>query len=64
MMKEIEMEALRRISHIAWEECTDAELVLQRIQGVLYELEMMQDARSIRDEAVADGFSPEVLQEG
>ena len=59
MMKEIEMEALRRISHIAWEECTDAELVLQRIQGVLYELEMMQDARSDRLQEVTDGLVSE-----
>ena len=53
-MNEIELEALRRISHIAWEECTDAELVLQRIQAVLYELGAIQDAHGSIPEAKDD----------
>ena len=55
-MNEINMEALRTISEIAWEGNTDAEDLLQRIQAVLYELEQMQDARSIRLQEVTDGL--------
>ena len=58
-MRNIELEALHTISKIAWEECTDAELVLQRIQAVLYELEQMQDARSFRLQEVTDGLVSE-----
>ena len=42
-MNKIREEALERIDNIAWEENLDAELVLQRIQAVLYEMSMMQD---------------------
>ncbi len=45
-MKNIREEALERIDNIAWEEHLDAELVLQRIQAVLYEMSMMQDAHT------------------
>ena len=55
-MKEIEMEALRTISKIAWEDNPDAEHLLQQIQAVLYELEQIQDARSDRNQIPSDGL--------
>lgn len=42
-MNKIKEEALDRINNIAWEETLDAELVLQRIQAVLYEMDQILD---------------------
>jgi len=45
-MKNIREEALDRISGIAWDENPDAEILLNRIQVVLYELEQIETNRS------------------
>ena len=45
-MNKVKLEALDMINNIAWEENLDAEIVLQKIQGVLYSMEQMLDARN------------------
>ena len=47
-MNKIKLKALDRIDGIAWEENTDAELILQRIQAVLYEMSMQLDNHTER----------------
>lgn len=47
-MINIKLEALKRIEHLAWEDHTDAEYLLDRIQAVLYEMEQIVDKQSER----------------
>jgi len=49
-------ELMHHISRIAWDDSCDAETKLSRIQGMLYQHEQNETAKSIEEEELLEGF--------
>ena len=60
----IERDLIKNISDIAWSDCGDAEIILQKIQGFLYEYEQIVDHASLEEEKHYEMFYAEVQKQG
>ena len=59
----VERDLIKNISDIAWSDCGDAEVILQKIQGFLYEYEQIVDHASLEEERLYRVMDQEIQKQ-